>query len=183
MRLLDRVHALALLAAGRARATLLRLRGASVAPKTSIGPGLRTRRPWCIDLGTRVEIEHNVFLKIVGDDARLVIGDHAFIGTGCEIDVLQAITIGAHTLIAPNVFITDHAHNDSADLRVDEQGSRCAPVVIGCDAWVGTRAVVLPGVEIGDGAIVGAGAVVTKHVPPKAIVAGVPAKVIGTRRR
>jgi acetyltransferase-like isoleucine patch superfamily enzyme len=181
VRLLDRVHALVLLVLGRTRAATLRLRGARIAPKTSIGSGVRTRRPWCIDLGTRIEIEHDVFLKIVGDDARLVIGDHTFIGKGSEIDVMESITIGAHTLIAPNVFITDHTHNASAELRVDEQGVRCAPVVIGSDAWVGTRAVILPGVTIGDGAIVGAGAVVTKNVPAKAIVAGVPARIMGTR--
>lgn len=181
MRLLDRVHALVLLLAGRVRAAILRLRGARIAAKTSIGSGFRTRRPWCIDLGTRVEIEHDVFLKIVGDYARLVIGDHTFIGKGSEIDVLQSITIGPHTLIAPNVFITDHTHNASAKLRLDEQDNRSAPVVIGSDAWVGTRAVILLGVTIGDCAIVGAGAVVTKDVPAKAIVAGVPARIIGTR--
>lgn len=181
MRLLDRVHALVLLMAGRARATILRLRGARIEAKTSIGSRLQTRRPWCIDVGTRVEIEHDVFLKIVGDDARLVIGDHTFIGKGSEIDVMESITIGAHTLIAPNVFITDHTHNASAGLRVDEQGVRSAPVVIGSDAWVGTRAVILLGVTIGDGAIVGAGAVVTKDVPARAIVAGVPARIMGTR--
>ena len=181
MRLLDRVHAFALLLAGRARATLLRLRGASIGPKTSIGPNVRTRRPWSIHLGARVEIEHDVFLKIVADDARLTIGDHTFLGTGTEIDVLQSIAIGAHTLIAPNVFITDHTHNTALGLRLDEQGSRSAPVTIGTDAWIGTRAIILPGVTIGDGAIVGAGAVVTKDVPATAIVAGVPARVVGRR--
>lgn len=181
MRLLDRLHTLVLLAFGRMRAVAWRLRGARIAAKTSIGSRVRTRRPWCINLGTRVEIEHDVFLKIAGDDARLVIGDHTFIGKGSEIDVLASITIGAHTLLAPNVFITDHEHNTSADLRFDEQGSRCAPVAIGTDAWIGTRAVILPGVTVGDGAIIGAGAVVTKDVPPQAIVAGVPARIIGTR--
>ncbi len=182
MRVLDRVHALALLAAGRARAAMLRVRGARIGAKTSIGSFVRTRRPWCITLGSRVEIEHDVFLKIVADDAKLAVGDHAFIGTGSEIDVLQSVTIGAHALIAPNVFITDHTHNTAAGLRLDEQGSRSAPVTIGDDAWIGTRAVILPGVTIGDGAIVGAGAVVTKDVPPNAIAAGVPARVIGQRR-
>ncbi len=181
MRVLDRVHALALLAAGRARAAVLRMRGARVGSKTRIGDAIRARRPWCIELGTRVEIEHGVFLKIVQDDARLVVGDYAFIGTGTEIDVEQAVSIGAHALIAPNVFITDHTHNSAAGVRLDEQGSRSAPVIIGEDAWIGTRAVILPGVTIGDGAIVGAGAVVTKDIPPNAIAVGVPATVIGQR--
>jgi len=181
MRILDRIHALALLVAGRARAVALRIRGARIGAKTRIGPNVRTRRPWCIELGTRVEIEHGVYLKTVHDEARLTVGDYAFIGTGTEIDVESAITIGSHTLIAPGVFITDHAHNTAAAIRLDEQGNRTAPVVIGNDAWIGTRAVILPGVTIGDGAVVGAGAVVTKDVPANAIAAGVPAKVIGTR--
>jgi acetyltransferase-like isoleucine patch superfamily enzyme len=181
MRILDRLHGLALLAAGRARAAALRLRGARIGSKTRVGAAVRARRPWTIGLGARVEIEHGVFLKIVHDDARLVIGDYAFIGTGTEIDVERSVTIGAHTLIAPNVFITDHTHNAAPGMRLDEQGSRGAPVTIGADAWIGTRAVILPGVTIGDGAIVGAGAVVTKDVPAHAIAAGVPAKVIGTR--
>lgn len=181
MRALDRVHALALIAAGRARAAALRLRGARIGDKTRIGADVRVRRPWCIQLGARVEIEHGVFLKITADDARLAAGDYTFIGTGTEIDVEQSVTIGAHTLIAPNVFITDHTHNDAPGMRLDEQGNRIAPVTIGNDAWIGTRAVILPGITIGDGAIVGAGAVVTKDVPAGAIAAGVPAKVIGTR--
>ncbi len=181
MRVLDRVHALALVASGRVTATLLRLRGARIGNKTRIGAMVRARRPWCIEIGACVEIEHNVFLKIVADHARLAVGDYTFIGTGTEIDVAQSITIGAHTLLAPNVFITDHTHNIAAGLRLDEQGNRAAPVTIGSDAWIGTRAVILSGVTIGDGAIVGAGAVVTKDVPPRAIAAGVPAKLIGTR--
>lgn len=163
----------------RLRAALLRLRGARIGAKTSIGPRVVIRRPGLIELGTRVEIEHDVFLKVIGGS--LQIGDFAFIGRGCEIDVAQSVTIGAHTLLAPNVFITDHTHNHARAQRLDEQGNRTAPVVIGNDAWIGAHAVVLAGVTIGDGAIVGAGAVVTKDVAPYAIVAGVPARVIGSR--
>lgn len=181
MRALDRAHALSGIVAGRLRAAALRLRGAHVGAKTSIGGDVRVRRPWCIELGARVEVEHNVFFKIVGDDARVVVGDSAFIGTGTEFDVLASLRIGAHTLVAPNVFITDHAHNADRGARLDQQGSRSAAVTIGDDVWIGTRAVILAGVTIGNGAVIGAGAVVTKDVAANSVVAGVPARAIGTR--
>jgi len=164
---------------GRLRATMLRLRGARIGAKSSIGARLVVRNANAITLGARVEIEHDVFVKTIGGS--LTVGDFAFIGRGCEIDVAQSVTIGAHTLLAPNVFITDHTHNHARARRLDEQGNRIAPVTIGSDAWIGAHAVVLAGVTIGDGAIVGAGAVVTKDVAPYAIVAGVPARVIGSR--
>ncbi|HVE71688.1 MAG TPA: acyltransferase [Thermoanaerobaculia bacterium] len=180
-RSLDRAAAMLTLLHGRWRAALLRLRGAKIGPKTTLRTTVSIRRPWCIALGTRVDVEHGVYLKIVSDDASLSAGDYVFIGAGSEIDVAQAVTIGAHSLIAPQVFITDHTHLAEAGRRINQQGTRVAPVVIGEDAWIGTRAVILPGVSIGDGAIVGAGAVVTRSVPANAIVAGVPAKIIGTR--
>jgi acetyltransferase-like isoleucine patch superfamily enzyme len=165
--------------AGRIHAAILRLRGARIGPKTSIGKRLSVVHAKALRLGSRVEIEHDVFLKTIS--GTLTVGDFTFIGRGCEIDVAASVTIGSHTLLAPNVFITDHTHNHRKGQRLDEQGSRVAPVVIGSDAWIGAHAVVLPGVTVGDGAIIGAGAVVTKDVAPFAIVAGVPARVIGTR--
>jgi acetyltransferase-like isoleucine patch superfamily enzyme len=178
----DRGWALVQVIAGRARAALLRLRGMRIAEKSWFGPGVRVRRPWCVEAGSRVEVEHGVFLKIVDDDARVVIGNSVFIGTGCEIDAAQSVSIGAHTLLAPGVFITDHAHRAARGVLLDQQGHDCAPVMIGEDVWIGAHAVVLQGVTIGNGAIVGAGAVVTRSVPANAIAAGVPAQVIGERK-
>lgn len=164
---------------GRLRAALLRLRGARVGAKTSIGARLVAHQPGAITLGSRVEIEHDVFIKM--NSGSLTVGDYVFIGRGTELDVADSITIGAHSLIAPNVFITDHTHRHARAVRLNAQGNRMAPVTIGSDAWIGAHAVVLAGVKIGDGAIVGAGAVVTNDVAPYSIVAGVPARLIGTR--
>ena len=166
---------------GRLRAWLARLRGVRNGGKCSIGSRLHLRNGRGIRLGRRVEIEHDVYLKLVAPQARLTVGDFTFIGAGCEIDVDTSVAIGAHTLLAPGVFITDHAHNVARARRLDEQGNHSAPVVIGDDVWLGTKCIVLPGITIGDGAVVGAGAVVTKDVEPYAIVAGVPAKPIGKR--
>lgn len=167
--------------AARLRAWRMRLRGVRAGAKCAAGSRLHLRNARGITLGARVEIEHDVYLKLVTAEARLRVGDFAFIGAGCEIDVAASVSIGAHTLLAPGVFITDHAHNFARAKRLDEQGSRIAPVAVGDDVWLGAKCVVLAGVTIGDGAIVGAGAVVTKDVAPCAIVAGVPAREIGRR--
>ena len=166
---------------GRWRAMLKRLRGMRVGAKTSFASRVHVRRARCIEVGSHVEIEHDVYLKAVDSAARLRISDFVFIGAGSEIDVVENVTIGAHTLIAPGVFITDHAHNIRRDARIDEQGITRGPVIIGADVWLGAKSIVLPGVTIGDGAVIGAGAVVTKTVEPYTIVAGVPARVIGRR--
>ena len=166
---------------GRLRARML-LRGARVGAKTSIGARLQVRNAAGIALGARVEIEHDVYLKLVTKEARLTVGDFVFIGRGCEIDVAERVTIGEHALIAPGVFIVDHAHKHALGLRLDEQGIESRAVTIGRDAWIGAHAVILHGVTVGVGAIVGAGAVVTKDIAPNTIVAGVPARVIGERK-
>ncbi len=167
--------------AGRLRAMLLRVRGAQIGAKSSIGTRLVARNPRGMTFGTHVEIEHDVYLKIVTREGILGIGDHTFVGRGCEFDVAANITIGAHTLIAPNVFITDHTHNHARGITLDAQGIVTAPVTIGHDVWIGTGSIILHGVTIGDGAIIGAGAVVTTNVEAHTIVAGVPARAIGTR--
>jgi len=165
----------------RLRAAILRLGGMRIGPKSAFGLRTHILRPRCVRIGKRVEIEHDVFFKVVDDGARLELGDFVFIGAGSEIDVALSVRIGDHTLLAPGVFITDHQHNVARDKRIDEQGITSAAVVIGSDVWLGTKCVILPGVTIGDGAVVGAGAVVTKNVEPYAIVAGVPAREIGRR--
>lgn len=169
------------LLAGRLRASRLRLLGAEVGPQCSIGARLHVRNPHGISVGARVEMEHDLYLKLVAANARLRIGDYAFLGRGCEIDVSVSVIIGAHTLLAPGVFITDHHHRNARGARLDEQGIDSSAVVIGADVWLGTGCTVMPGVTIGDGAIVGSGAVVTSDVEAYAIVAGVPARFLRTR--
>lgn len=166
---------------GRLRAALLRMRGMSIGAKTTIGAQLRVTRPRCVRLGTRVVIEHGVYFKVVDDAARLAIGEFTFIGPNCSLHAASSVTIGAHSLIGDAVVIADHTHNGARDQRHDEQGIRSAPVTIGDDVLINPHAVIIAGVTIGNGAVVGAGAVVTKDVEPYAIVAGVPAREIGRR--
>jgi acetyltransferase-like isoleucine patch superfamily enzyme len=171
------------LLAARFRALAYRALGSDIGAKCLLGHGVRLDYPAGIRLGRRCELESDVWLKLVSPAAVLTVGDHSFLGRGVEIDVAERVTIGAHVLLAPGVFITDHTHNIQAGMRVDLQGCTNHPVEIGEDVWIGTRAVVLPGVVVGAGAVIGAGAVVRRDVDPGTIVAGVPARVVGERRR
>jgi acetyltransferase-like isoleucine patch superfamily enzyme len=94
----------------------------------------------------------------------------------------KGILIGAGTRIATraSLFAFDHGLDPALEIR--EQPVRSRGIVIGCDVWIGAQATVTDGVEIGDHAVVGAGAVVTRDVAPWAVVGGVPARVLGDRR-
>jgi acetyltransferase-like isoleucine patch superfamily enzyme len=180
-RALERALRLSGLAFGRIRAQILRLRGARIGQKTAVGPGCRTVRPWSVSIGRRAVLEACVYLKLVDDDALLEIGDHVYLGTGVVFDVMSRVTVGRHTLIAPGCFITDHNHGVQPGRFIDQQLCGIGPVTIGEDVWLGAQAIILPGVSVGNGAVIGAGAVVTRDVPPGAISVGVPARARGSR--
>jgi acetyltransferase-like isoleucine patch superfamily enzyme len=133
--------------------------------------------------GDGVELEQQVYLKITSDEGRITLGDRVFIGRGAELDISDRLTIGEDVLIAPGCFITDHQHRHELGKRIAAQGCKSAPVVIGDDVWLGANSVILPGTRIESGAVVGAGAVVTRDISAQMIVAGVPARTIGSRRQ
>ena len=109
----------------------------------------------------------------------LSIGANSIIGNDAMLDARNGITIGDNVSLSMGVWIWTMEH-DPQDPHYRAKGG---PVVIEDYAWVSCRVVILPNVTIGKGAVVAAGAVVTKDVPPYAIVAGVPAKVIGERTK
>ncbi len=132
------------------------------------------RRFW---LGKRSVVESYCCINnAVGD---VIIGDHTRIGIHCT--VIGPVCIGSHVNLAQGIVVTalNHQFADKGK-RIDEQGITTKPVVIGDDVWIGANAVILPGVTIGQHSVVAAGAVVTKDVPDNTIVAGVPAKIIGS---
>ena len=112
-----------------------------------------------------------------GKGATISIGENSFINTGSIISARHRITIGKNCQIANQVIIMDSDFHGVEDRNEEESPS---PITIEDDVWIATRATILKGVHIGKGAVVAAGAVVTKDVPPYTMVGGVPAKVIRT---
>jgi acetyltransferase-like isoleucine patch superfamily enzyme len=112
------------------------------------------------------------------------VGRHSSLNQGVLIDGFGGVSIGDNVRIASNVAINtaDH-HFSDPDMPIRQQGYDCAPVVIENDVWIGTAAVICKGVRIGHGSVIGAAAVVTKHIPAYAIAVGVPARVIGWRKK
>lgn len=115
------------------------------------------------------------FYTDCGKNLRL--GKNVFVNAGCHFQDQGGLTLGDGCLIGHNVIICTLNHAFEEDRRGDMLPR---PVTLGRNVWVGSGARILPGVTIGDGAIVGAGAVVTRDVPPRTLVAGVPARVLKT---
>jgi maltose O-acetyltransferase len=105
------------------------------------------------------------------------IGARTWIGRRCCLDLRGGLEIGADVSVSPEVMILTSAH----DVNSPKFDLTVAAVVIEDNVWIGSRATVLPGVKIGRGAVVAAGAVVTRDVDPLTIVGGVPARQIGAR--
>lgn len=130
-------------------------------------------------IGKEVNIERNVFF---GNGRNIQIGDYS--GIGINARVQGPLQIGSHCMMGPDVIIYTRGHNiEDVEVPMMFQGDTPErEVIIEDDVWIGARAILLPGVRIGRGSVVAAGAVVTKDVEPYTIVGGVPAVVIKSRR-
>lgn len=149
-----------------------------------------TGKPEAICLGKNTHVRGELLTMRYG--GKIEIGDHCFVGEGSRIWSGESVKIGAHVLISHNVniFDTDSHELDSAQRaqgfiniitvgHPQEKGSiKTAPVVIGDHVWISFNAIILKGVTIGEGAVVAAGSVVTKHVAPYTLVGGNPARLI-----
>ena len=129
--------------------------------------------------GNNINVEHGASF---GKGNHIIIGDNSGIGINARLP--NAITIGRDVLMGPDVvvFATSHRFEDVTQPMRTQGFTDLQPVNIEDDVLIGTRVIIMPGVTIGKGSIVGAGAVVTKDVPPYAIVGGVPAKIIKYRK-
>lgn len=106
------------------------------------------------------------------------VGRNVFVNQGCRFDDIETIDIGDDVMIGPSVSLITGGHPVEPAQR--RKGITSAPIVIGRNVWIGASAMILQGVTVGDDAVVAAGAVVTKDVPAKTVVGGVPATVIKT---
>lgn len=112
---------------------------------------------------------------------KLVIRSNTYVNRLTMIDAHERVEIGSGCLIGPGCYITDANHGTVAGKAPMEQPCEFRPTIIEDEVWLGAKVVVLAGVRIGRGAVVGAGAVVTKDVPANVIAVGVPARVVGSR--
>lgn len=144
-------------------------------------PGVLVFHPENIEIGNDVYIGHQTILKGYYRNT-LSIGDGTWIGQQCFLHSAGGLTIGKNVGIGPGVRIVTSKHRlDQPEQPILHSPIEFARVVIEDGGDIGVGAVVLPGVRIGRGAQVGAGAVVTSDVPAGAIVAGVPARPLGSR--
>lgn len=152
-----------------------------------IGPHVRIIPLSYFNVGSNVTIAQGSILDCGGQiwcdfKGRIEIGTGTYIGYNCVLLGGGEILIGQKVLIGPNTVITSQGHyfNDSNKF-IRDQKTLLKKVIIEDDVWIGANCSILPGVTIGKGSIVGAGAVVTKDIPPYCIAVGVPAKVIASR--
>lgn len=168
----------------RIRIGLYRTLGMQIGSCCRLGRISVPRNPWDIHLADGVALDDGVVLVTTGERGRrprITIGTSCYVNRNVCVDASLAIEIGRNVMIGPFGYLTDHDHGTAAGATISEQPLVAASVTIEDDAWLGAHVCVLKGVRIGTGAVVGAGAVVTRDVPPGAIVAGVPARVIGRR--
>ena len=145
-----------------------------IAHDTPAGAVLRLRPRSNLQVDGRVQIMRACNVA-VDYDARLTIGADTYFNEGSSVVCYSTTTIGPGCAISWGVRILD---TDIHKLVQDGETSPHVPIHIGKDCWIGTNAIVLKGTQLGHGSVVAAGAVVASKVPPKSLVAGVPARVM-----
>lgn len=170
------------------------------------GRGITLRHPHKITIGNNVIVDDNCVLDAKGENnAGISIGDGVFIGrntilyckngdieihekanigANCEVYSKHRLVIGKGTLVAAYNYIMSGGRYDyrSAILLAEQSSYSDGPTLIGENCWLGAKGIILDGVTIGDNAVVGAAAVVTKDVPANTIAMGVPAKVVDYKK-
>jgi acetyltransferase-like isoleucine patch superfamily enzyme len=151
----------------------------SVGENVSFDESCEVLSPDRVSIGSNVEFYRGVYLSPCG--THIDIGSHTHFAPYCAL--YGPLTIGTHCAIAAHVVFASVGHGYSrTDVPMVEQPVTKNEIVLENDVWIGANAVVIGGVTIGEGSIVGAGAVVTKDVPPYSVVGGTPARIIRNRK-
>lgn len=127
------------------------------------------------------QVTLNRYAYVQGGEGGVRLGNRVEINNFSIVNGTGGVDIGDDTLIGPGVRIISYQHQYAAGQTIRSQPTEGKPIRIGRDCWIGANAVILAGITVGDGAVVAAGAVVTRDVPSGAVVAGVPAAVKKTR--
>jgi acetyltransferase-like isoleucine patch superfamily enzyme len=150
-------------------------RTAWLSPATSFLLPVSLRRRLLRLAGLRIGAKVTGLKQCGFQSNQVSIGDGSFVNAGCQFEGFGRIDIGRDVFLGPQVMILTSTHDIGEDGQV-ERNPTCKPVRIGDRCWLGARTTVLPGVTIGEGTIIGAGAVVTRDCKPGAVYVGVPAR-------
>ncbi len=191
--------------ASRLRSEYYRSKFKSCGKNLNIGVGVRISHPECIsvgdnvsicddvtivarggtseiNIGNDVNIMQRVYLDTEHDDSVMNIGHDVYIGTGTTLFGHCGLDIGDNTLMAQNISLTPYSHIfEDPNTNIIEQGGHTRKVTIGRDCYIGMNVTILYSADIGDGSVVGSGAVVVKPLKPMSIAVGNPARVIRKR--
>lgn len=131
--------------------------------------------------GAKLSLENNSIIGsgcsiLLGENGKISIGENSYIAANSIIGAGERVEIGNNCMISWEVTIIDD------DGHTFKTHSQIEPIKIGDNVWIGTRAVILKGVVLGNGCVVGAGSVVTKSFPKNSIIGGVPARLIKTKQ-
>lgn len=151
----------------------------------SLGPRVELVGKVNIELGPRVSLLGNTYLNANGANGFIRIGENSHVDQFCVLYGQGGLTIGCDCAIAAGVIIytQTNQYDFDAATKIVDQPVVYKPVTIGDDVWIGAGAIILPGVNVGDHAIIGAGSLVRKDIAAWSIVGGVPARLLGSRKR
>jgi acetyltransferase-like isoleucine patch superfamily enzyme len=147
-------------------------------------PNCRVSWPHQVYIGKNCTLEEEIIFKYDGiakKERSIIIQDKVFIGNHCEFNINGSINIGSYSNIASGCKFIDHDHGTRLGELIGPQPSVINGIILEEDVWLGANVIVLKGVTIGSGAVVAAGAVVTRSIPSNEIWGGVPAKRISKR--
>ena len=173
-------------AISRMRLSIYRLLGMRMGQRNRMEGGGRVRRCSQIEIGSFNAFSQGAWLWPIDEayeGTRIRIGNGNYFNRNLMLDACGSIEIGNENMFGPDVYVTDSDHQFQVGASPKDLPMDRGRVRIGNRCWIGAKAIILKGVELGDGCVVGAGSVVTRSVAPSQVVVGVPARPVVRRAR